>query len=84
MNNFNFTKNPFINNDNTKIASKPIMHNNDGGRMSLDEVRDNMSALNRSNPEPKVEEQPKVIKTNDMQLQDTKNHLQALRNINRL
>ena len=46
-NNLNFSKNVFGGQGNTKIAgSRPMsMNNNDGGRMTVDEVRERITTI---------------------------------------
>lgn len=78
MNNMNFSKNPFNGlNNNTKIAGNHVFKENDGGRMSLEEVRGNMNAVKHSNNSV----QNKENKIPDQQFDITRNRLQSFKNI---
>ena len=47
MNNMNFSKNSFINNDPARIANKVVQNNKDGGVVSINQIVSNMQALRR-------------------------------------
>lgn len=78
MNNMNFSKNPFNGvNSNTKIAGNHVFKPSDGGRVSLDDVREKMVDTNRPNIETKKE--PTVIP--DTQFDATRRRMQSFKNI---
>ena len=82
MNSFNFSRNPFNGaNNQTKIAGDYVHKSNDGGRMSLDEVRNNMSSLR--NPNKQAPQSPSVPQPTNEQLKVTRDRVQNLRNIGR-
>lgn len=78
MNNMNFSRNPFDGaNSQTKIAGNHVFKQGDGGRMSLDEVRENMHEAKH----PGVEIPKKTVETPDAQLAATRARMQAFKNI---
>lgn len=80
----NFSKNPFVGaNNQTKIAGNYVMKKTDGGRVSLDSIRENMNNLR--NPKADMPEQP-LIKNDvnkDMQVNNARMRIDALRNLGR-
>lgn len=79
MNNMNFSKNPFNGlNNNTKIAGNHVFKKSDGGRMSLEEVRNNMNEI--KHPQTINEVQPQI---NNMNNDLTKTRIDAYKNIGR-
>lgn len=77
MNNMNFSKNPFNGlNNNTKIAGNHVFKKSDGGRLSLEDVRNNMNGV--KNPQVLKETEPQInINNNDL----TKTRIDAYKNI---
>ena len=78
MNNFNFSKNPFIGTKETKIAGNHVFKNSDGGRMSLEEVRNHMHSIKNPNIEVKPLDNINHV---DNQLSVAKDRISKLRNI---
>ena len=80
----NFSKNPFTGaNNQTKIAGNYVMKKTDGGRVSLDSIRENMNNLR--NPKVDIPEQPLVKHdiNKDMQVDNARMRMDALKNLGR-
>ena len=79
-----FSKNPFAGaNNQTKIAGNYVMKKTDGGRVSLDSIRENMNNLR--NPKVDISEQPLVKHdiNKDMQVDSARMRMDALKNLGR-